>query len=381
MLNSLKYLTLTSFVIFMGLFSFSQNSSQESNRPAYAAGRFYDQNTIYLKQNLESLFKKAKSDHKTGIRALISPHAGYASSGEVAASAFSLLNPEKVYKNVFVIASSHRAYFDYASIYYKGNYETPLGEVSVNRELAGKLIDNNKCFRYYPDAHIGEHSLEVQLPFLQYVYSNELQIVPIIMGTSSMKEIEEISLALKPYFNSENLFVISTDFSHYPDYNDAIKADMNTASAIEKKSVKKLKNAILENKEAGMSNLSTSLCGWSSVFTLLYLLEDDLDLTITPLKYMNSGDQPFGDKQRVVGYYSFAVIDEKVESLQENSDFLTNNDKKNLLKISRQTLNDYIGSEGIPAIDTKGYSEILSEQQGAFVTLRIDGKLRGWLLL
>lgn len=377
MYNKLKYLLLTSFLIFMGLFGFSQNSTKENNRPAYAAGRFYEQNPIYLRQNLEDLFKKVNNDYLKEIRALIAPHAGYVFSGEVAAHAYSLLDPKHHYQNVFIIASSHRTYFSYASIYYKGNYETPLGEVIVNRELAGKLIDKNNCFKFYPDAHIGEHSLEVQLPFLQYVYGSQLQIVPIIMGTSSMKEIEEIAKALKPYFTSENLFVISTDFSHYPAYDDAIKVDMNTASAIEKKSVKELKNALKKNKEEGFINLSTSLCGWSSVYALLYLLEDETGLNISPLKYMNSGDQAFGSKDRVVGYYSFVVKDDKIKDKGVQQSFLTNEDKHKLLKISRQTLTDYIGSDDIPNVDTKEFSGNLFESFGAFVTLNIDGKLRG----
>ena len=156
------------------------------------------------------------------VLAIIAPHAGYVFSGEVAASSFNQIDPDKKYENIFILASSHRMSFEGASIYNKGNYVTPLGTVKVNLELANKLLKENPVFTDKADAHIYEHSLEVQLPFLQYKLKTEFQIIPIILGTQSASTSKKIADALKPYLNEKNLFVISSDFSHYPSYEDAM---------------------------------------------------------------------------------------------------------------------------------------------------------------
>ncbi len=141
-----------------------------------------------LENDLQNLFTNAKPRNAhQNVLAIISPHAGYVFSGEVAASAYNQIDFNKTYNNVFVIGSSHTAYFEGASIYSIGNYETPLGEVKVNRQIAQKLIDGSDYFSFVPAAHNTEHSLEVQLPFLQYKMQNSFQIVPIVIGTHSKK--------------------------------------------------------------------------------------------------------------------------------------------------------------------------------------------------
>ena len=122
--------------------------------------------------------------------------------------------------------------FDGASIYNTGDYITPLGKMKVNTEIANKLKSNNKCFNFPVTAHEQEHSIEVQVPFIQYYFENEIPIIPIIIGTDNTSTIKEIAAALKPYFIPENLFVISSDFSHYPSYKDAQENDKITADAI-----------------------------------------------------------------------------------------------------------------------------------------------------
>ncbi|MBE9480187.1 MAG: AmmeMemoRadiSam system protein B, partial [Bacteroidetes bacterium] len=274
------------------------------NKKAVAAGRFYESNPATLKAGLKELFAKALPNKTDNVLAIISPHAGYAFSGEVAATSFNQIDPTKEYDNIFILAPSHSVSFDGASIYNKGNYITPLGEVKVNIKLADKLIKENDIFTYYSRAHDNEHSLEVQLPFLQYIMKTDYRIVPIVLGVQSVQPCKKIAEALKPFFNEKNLFIISTDFSHYPAYEDANLVDKLTAQAIETNSVDNLKKAIDNNSRKNIRNLSTSLCGWSSVFSLLYITEDNPNIDITALQYKNSGDYPYGDKFGVVGYYS-----------------------------------------------------------------------------
>jgi len=201
------------------------------------------------------------------------------------------------------------------------------------------------------------------------------RIVPIIIGTNNAPTCEKIAKVLAPYFNNNNLFVISTDFSHYPNYEDAIKVDKLTAEAIESNSSKKLLDVLKSNEKLKISNLATSLCGWTSVLTLLYITENLKDITISGIHYQNSGDTPsYGDSSRVVGYNAI-VVSGKIESKNEFT--LTEEDKKNLLKVARKTLEEYIRNSKIPNIDTSGFSDALKQNCGAFVTLHKDGKLRG----
>ncbi|MGM0407792.1 MAG: AmmeMemoRadiSam system protein B, partial [Bacteroidota bacterium] len=269
-----------------------KNQKNGVDREPVVAGSFYPDKPESLKMMLESLFARSETV-KTydDILAIISPHAGYPYSGKVAASAFNQIDPDKAYDNIFILASSHKIMFNGASIYNTGDYITPLGKVKVNHELANELIDEHKIFVYHPDAHKAEHSLEVQLPFLQYKMNKDFKIVPIVTGTKNLNDCKKIAAALKPYFNENNLFVISTDFSHYPAYADAKKVDKKTGDAIVANSVNKVIDAISENESANIENLVTTLCGWPAVLSLLYITQDMPDVNVVHVDYQNSGDE------------------------------------------------------------------------------------------
>jgi len=352
-------------------------NNQQIDRQPYAAGRFYSNNPSELRSNLAALFANAIPKNKENVIAVVSPHAGYVFSGEVAASAFNQIDNTKEYENIFVLASSHVKYINGASIYYQGDYITPLGNVKVNTTLAKELVDNNKLFSFDKEADANEHSLEVQLPFLQYYMKTDFKVVPIIIGSQSKKDCENIAKILKPYFyNDKNLFIISTDFSHYPSYDNAVSIDQATADAVLQNSPKELINTLEQNAEKGIYNLATSMCGWTSVLTMLYMTQDDPEITISPILYKNSGDSPYGEKDRVVGYYALAVSKKKV--VQNNNSYnLTGEDKENLLHIARNTLDTYIQTGKVPEISSAGFSDNLNTNCGAFVTLLKDKKLRG----
>jgi AmmeMemoRadiSam system protein B/AmmeMemoRadiSam system protein A len=340
------------------------------------AGQFYAKDSTTLTHDLKKLFYKAVPRKYKDILALIVPHAGYVFSGEVAASGFNQLEPEKEYENIFIIGSSHRSYFDAASVYCEGNFITPLGIVEVDTALANKLITEYGVFKNYKDAHWFEHSLEVELPFLQYHLKKPFKIVPIILGTNDVSTCKKIASALEPYFNNKNLFVISTDFSHYPNYNDALKIDNLTAAAIEKNNAQTLQDVLKSNEKLKIPNLSTSLCGWSSVLSLLYITEKKPGISITTIQYQNSGNNPdYGDSSRVVGYTAMAVAG----NIEKNKDdfSLTETDKKQLLLVARNTLNEYIQKGKTPEINTENFSPVIKQNCGAFVTLHKNGKLRG----
>ena len=357
------------------------------NRKATVAGQFYPGRSDELNAQLIKLFadavpKKTEDD----VLAIISPHAGYVFSGPVAASSFNQLDARKEYHTVFVIGSSHRTMFNGASIYNKGHYETPLGVVKVDLETANLLINKNDVFKHKSDAHAYEHSLEVQLPFLQHILETDFQIVPVVIATQNRITVKKIAEALKPYFTKENLFIISTDFSHYPDYEDAVKVDKATADAIISGIPEELLSTLKKNEQRGISNLATSLCGWTSVLTLMYITENNPKIKYLPVDYKNSGDATYyGDKSRVVGYYSIAVVAENSNSdndktehqFKEEELVLSSEEKQKLLQISRNTLDEYIRTGKIPAIKDDELTDNIKTCCGAFVSLHINGKLRG----
>ncbi|MBU8892371.1 MAG: AmmeMemoRadiSam system protein B [Bacteroidales bacterium] len=378
MKNAIKFFHYLLVIIFIVITIECNSQSDECiDREPVVAGSFYPENPAQLKTYLESLF--AQSEYvKTydNVLAVIVPHAGYVYSGKVAASGYNQIDPDKEYDNIFIIASSHRVMFNGASVYNLGDYITPLGKVAVNKELADKLIRENEIFVFNQDAHAAEHSLEVQLPFLQYKMNKDFQIVPIVTGTQTLGEIKKLAEVLLPYFNENNLFIVSTDFSHYPDYNNALIADKKTGDAILSNSVVNVINAINWNGSANFENLVTSLCGWPSVLTLLNITEKNPDIQVIHVDYQNSGDVS-GDKSRVVGYHSIVFAKKKTQNMSQTKFILSDHEKQNLLEIARTTIVEYLEKGKTPVIDKSLITKAMETKCGAFVTLHKKGELRG----
>lgn len=364
--------------VFGILFFFTDCKSQNEriDRQPAVAGSFYPAKQEELNATLKQLFAKAvPSKGIKDVIAIISPHAGYVFSGEVAASAFKQIDSVKGYENIFILGSSHHVAFEGASIYSQGNFITPLGTVKVNTELADQLIKKYSFFSDRTDAHESEHSLEVQLPFLQYRLKKNFKIVPIILGTQSTSICQRIAEALRPYLNTKNLFVISTDFSHYPAYKDAKNIDKATADAILTNVPNNLIQSMEKYESKGFSNLATCLCGWTSVLTLMYMTENNPNITFTHIQYKNSGDTEYGEKNRIVGYNAISV---SLKKKKEHTEFiLSDKDRKDLLAIARNTVEQYIKNHKKPELDEKNLSPAVKTYCGAFVTLEKNGNLRG----
>lgn len=362
---------------------FQDKKEQNINRAAYAAGRFYSDDPEELKDHISQLFAQAlprQSDEE--VMALIVPHAGYVFSGGIAATSFNQIDVSKQYKRLIIIGSSHTTSFSGASIYCKGDYDMPNGTVTVDLELANKLVSEHHLMKCYPEAHKFEHSLEVQLPLLQYKLGSDFKILPIVIGSQSPDVCKSIAGILYPYFNSENLFIISTDFSHYPTYENAYEVDLATAEAIKKNNPEVLLSTIDKNDSKKISNLATSLCGWTSVLTLLYITHKMPDIKVDLLQYKNSGDSRYGEKDRVVGYYSILFSKDSAHNGEEvnndSEEFILNKEEKTyLLEIARTTVDEFILNGKTPKIVKERLSDNLKMPCGAFVTLHKEGKLRG----
>jgi AmmeMemoRadiSam system protein B/AmmeMemoRadiSam system protein A len=366
-----------SIIAFAGgafLSCYSQEVPGPVNRQASAAGIFYPANQAELEAKLNELFREAVEVPIDGIiQSLIVPHAGYASSGKVAASAYKSIPENAAYKNVFIIASSHQEQFNGTSVFPGENYVTPLGKARINREIAAALVADNKSVIFYEKAHNREHGIEVQIPFIQYRFG-DIPIVPILMGSSSISSARDLAAALIPYFTPDNLFIISSNFSNYPSYADAKRIDRLTGESILKKDPEHFYNTLRKNSLESVPNLSTSAYGWSSIMTMLYMAQRENDLVVSPLIYQNSGDAADGDKERVVGYWAIAT--HSLARDQENYN-LSEAEKKTLLDIARLTLETFILRGELHEVPHQTLAPILKEPAGVFVKLYMGGRPRG----
>ena len=352
-----------------------ENTSQIDRKPA-VAGSFYPSDSVALWTSLKEAFAQAEPKKSTGnIVAIVSPHAGYVYSAKVAASAFNQIDVTRKYEHIFVIGSSHHTTFDGASIYTSGDYVTPLGHVKSD-PLGKELVKNFKVFTDNPSPHQGEHAVEVQLPFLQYLLKKDISVIPMVIGTQSPDICKKIAEALKPYFNEKNLFVVSTDFTHYPDYETAKKVDAFMADAVISNTPEKLVSAVNDVENRNTPNLLTGMCGWTSVLTLMDITSTIPDISIKKVDYQNSGDTRLGDKTRVVGYVALSF--ETPVKKDSSGDFhLTDQEKQTLLTVARNSMEQYIRTKTQPDVDMQSITPTLKAKCGAFVSLHNHGDLRG----
>ena len=341
-------------------------------RPATQANRFYTGNAVELSEEVDSfLALHSNKPVFDSLAAIIVPHAGYYFSGNVAASAYMSIPVEKAYKRIFLLGPSHHEWLDGASVNTEADYyATPLGMVKVDSELAQKLTEEDSVFSYQPKAHDREHCLEVQLPFLQRRLDEVPPIVPIIISTNDFRKLKRIAEVLKPYFTDENLFIVSSDFSHYPAYQDACEVDARTGKAVESGDVERFIAVLEENARSGIKNLATSACGELAIATLMLML--DSNYQVKHLLYQNSGDVDNHDSRRVVGYHAFAII------RGAEKEFALSNEEKQVLKeIALASIRDSLAGKrmALPAFNSD--YPTLNSKCGAFVSLHKHGHLRG----
>ena len=342
-------------------------------RPATQANRFYTGNPKELSEEVDSflaLHRGATVYHD--VAALIVPHAGYYFSGNVAATAYMSIPADKPYKRIFLLGPSHHEWLDGASVNTEADYyATPLGLVKVDHETALRLAKANHVFSYNPKAHDREHCLEVQLPFLQRRFGEDAvpPIVPIIISTNDFRKLQQIADVLKPYFTDENLFVVSSDFSHYPSYEDAYEVDAKTGKAIETGDVEQFIAVLEENARSGKRNLATSACGELAIATLMLMMNNTYE--VHHLLYQNSGDIDNHDLSRVVGYHAFAMV--RATTSQTFS--LSDEEKRKLKEMALTSIQDSLDGQRIA--EPTGLTKTLESKCGAFVSLHKQGRLRG----
>lgn len=255
-------------------------------REPAVAGMFYPDDPVLLQQQIEQLLasESPSTDHP---KALIVPHAGYIYSGPTAAAAYAQLQPlRRQIKRVILLGPAHHVAFQGLAASSAQYFATPLGVVPIDQVALDSILMLPQV-HVRDDAHAQEHSLEVQLPFLQTVL-DDFKLVPLVVGDASPQDVAEVLEKL--WGGDETLIVISSDLSHYHDYNTARQLDTATSRAIEQ-----LRPDAIHYDQA---------CGRNPVNGLLVAARHH-HLGATTLDLRNSGDTA-GSRDRVVGYGAYA---------------------------------------------------------------------------
>jgi AmmeMemoRadiSam system protein B len=268
-------------------------------RQPAVAGAFYDDDPEALKNRVDLLLEQARgAKHKGSIVGLVSPHAGYMYSGLAAAAGYRALKGSS-YDVVFIVGPSHREFFPGASIYKGDAYRTPLGDVLLDAEARGSLANESTHLKISEDGHRSEHSLEVQLPFLQRVLGS-FTLVPIVIGDQTPETCFEVGRALaKVAKGRKALLVASSDLSHFHPYDDAVRLDRQVIDFVESFDETELMSQL--------ANERLEACGGGPVVAVMHASKLLGANHSQALFYCNSGDIT-GDKTGVVGYLSAAFL-------------------------------------------------------------------------
>lgn len=340
-------------------------------KKAELAGSWYPSSKAVLESSLKNYIDRAGRVSVDGdIFALIVPHAGYQFSGPVAAYAFKAAAGAKP-DTVIVLGFSHRNFFNGISVYDRGSFATPLGELPIDTDLAEELISKNVRISFDPGIFAGENSVEMTLPFIKFMFPNA-KIVPVIFGTRDISDASIFADTLAASISGKNgyLVVASTDLSHYHPYDEAVKIDRRTVVLLGKMKGRDL----YDEAERGRCEM----CGITPVTATLLAAEKLGYDKIKILDSENSGDT-FGDKGRVVGYVAAAIyrdgrgIADMIP--KKEADMLNAVQKKRLLEIARESITDFV-RDG-KRKDFKELDPVLKADLGAFVTLHENGELRG----
>ena len=271
------------------------------------AGSFYAGSEEALRSQIEGCFKhrfgpgripKVAKDGPRKVIGLICPHAGYMYSGPVAANSYSRLAADGVVDLFIIMGPNHYGYGSGLALVDRGVWRTPLGDVAVDADVAKEILRNSTLIDIDESAHMYEHSIEVQLPFLQYLYGSSFKFVPICFLMQDLESSREVGRAISKAVAGRNAVIIaSTDMTHYEPHDRASEKDRRAIEAILKMDEELFYSTI--------ESYSISACGYGPVISLITAAKDLGAKKAELLCYKTSGDVT-GDRSAVVGYASVA---------------------------------------------------------------------------
>lgn len=267
------------------------------------AGSFYAGDAKALRVEIENCFfhkfgpgrlPKIEPKGPRKIVGLVCPHAGYVYSGPVAANAYFELALDGKPDVVVVLGPNHTGYGSALALMDAGIWQTPLGDVEVDTAVAHEIVSKTRLVDVDEIAHKYEHSIEVQLPFLQYLYGDKFRLVPICFGMQDLASAEEVGRALVEVLAERNAIIIaSSDFTHYESQASAAKKDGAAIKAVESMDARKFLTVV--------ESENVTACGYGPIATLITAANGLMAKEARLLQYKTSGDIT-GDKSSVVGY-------------------------------------------------------------------------------
>lgn len=352
------------FTCYLSPVAYHLNSYAQLVKEPNVSGAFYPDDLAELSLMIDGFLQKANPQPMPGeIFALILPHAGYGYSGPTAAFGYKLIQG-KNYKTVIILGASHHYSFSGVSVYPQGAFRTPLGEVEIDSDFTGQLM-KDKGVVFEPLAFSKEHSVEVQIPFLQKSL-NDFKIVPIVLGDCTWQDCQNLAQSLKNAIANRKdvLIIVSTDMYHGYDYEEADRVDNSTIDFLKKMDSQSLYYALREGH--------AQLCGGFGAVAALILAKELGHNQIEVLNHTNSAQA--ADKKIkgawAVGYASLAIDNPKGEKAMLNQE-----QRKKLLGIARKSMETYLKTGS--RLEIKESDPALTQISGAFVTLHKRGHLRG----
>ena len=379
--NAYRRALAAAFMLSVAALSASGADDGARVRPAALAGSWYPGERSQLRDGVDSFCAaNAPVDLPGRLFAIIAPHAGYRFSGRTAGAAYIQIR-QRVFNRVVLLGPSHRGAFRGFSIMDVDAFRSPLGDVPLDRDVC-KTLRGHKLHVSNDPLQRLEHSLEIQLPFLQRTVG-DFSLVPLMVGSLNSGDAASIAAALKPYLTERTLLVVSSDFTHFgaqfgytpfeKDIPENIKKlDMGAVDAILKKDAATFAAYIAQTR--------ATICGHNAIAILLNALPAGAHGRL--LKYDTSGRMT-GSYENSVSYVSLAFAvggaEDAAQQREQEADRLTDAEKKILLRIARTTLNNFVTSGNRPAEFEKRYAITprLWRKSGVFVTLKKVGDLRG----
>jgi AmmeMemoRadiSam system protein B/AmmeMemoRadiSam system protein A len=371
---------------FLALLFFTAGCGADSKpvRSPAVAGQFYPGDETKLHRALTHFLDEAVPPCGEQPLAIVVPHAGYVYSGQIVADAFRQAAPFR-YDVVVILGTNHTtAPFDGVALYPRGAFRTPLGDALIDDKIATALMAEESMFMVRPEAHAREHSVEVQVPFVQQLFP-DARIVPAVVGTSDLRLCTRFGRALAAVLRGKKaLIVASSDLSHYPEYEDAVEVDSRTLAAVTSFDPPQVATAVNDAMSGGIRNLSTCACGEGPILTAMVAAKELGATHGRLISYANSGDAAVGEYDRVVGYgavifapgpASADAAPVLMRSADSTAGELTAADKKALLALARRSIEWYLDSGMTPL--PRNFAAAARVPQGAFVTLKKHGELRG----
>lgn len=354
------------FILVAVVLNFRVNSLSAANiKEPNVAGAFYPDKAQELSGMVDVFLKVADPAPMPGdIFALISPHAGYGFSGQVAAYGYKLIK-DKPYKTVIVIGPSHYYGFNGISVYSEGAFRTPLGDLAIDTDFTQKLLNKDKDILFEPRAFEKEHSVEVQLPFLQRALS-DFSIVPIVIGDCTLATCEKLANLIQAAIGMRKdvLVVSSSDMYHGYDYEELAKIDELTLGALKNMDAEALYYGIRENR--------FQLCGALPVVTTIMLSKKLGHNKLNVLRHTNSA---IVTGKKVKGVWTVGYSTCAIDQIKKEGMMLNERQRKKLLEIARTSIESYLKTNR--RLELTETDPMLCMNLGAFVTLREHNELRG----